>query len=59
MRKDGSPTYQLSAVVDDHEMKITHVIRGDDHKINTFKQKQIYEAMKWKFTRICTYSINS
>ena len=48
LRKDGSPTYQLCAVVDDNEMKITHVIRGDDHKINTFKQKQIYEAMKWK-----------
>ena len=48
VRNDGSPTYQLSAVVDDHLMNITHVIRGDDHKINTFKQKQIYEAMKWK-----------
>ena len=48
LRKDGSPTYQLSAVVDDHLMNITHVIRGDDHKTNTFKQKQIYEAMKWK-----------
>ena len=48
LRKDSSPTYQLSAVVDDHEMNITHVIRGDDHKINTFKQKQIYEAMEWK-----------
>ena len=48
LRKDGSPTYQLSAVVDDHIMNITHVIRGDDHKINTFKQKQIYEAMNWK-----------
>ena len=47
LRKDNTPTYQLSATVDDHEMKITHVIRGDDHKINTFKQKQIYEAMKW------------
>jgi len=55
LRQDGSPTYQLSAVVDDHIMKITHVIRGDDHKINTFKQKQIYEAMKWdipKFAHI-------
>ena len=41
LRKNGSPTYQLSAVVDDHLMKISHVIRGDDHKINTFKQKQI------------------
>ena len=48
LRNDGSPTYQLSAVVDDHLMNITHVIRGDDHKINTFKQKQIYEAMNWK-----------
>jgi len=48
LRKDGSPTYQLSAVADDHQMKISHVIRGDDHKINTFKQKQIYEAMGWK-----------
>ena len=47
LRNDETPTYQLSAVVDDHEMKITHVIRGDDHKINTFKQKQIYEAMNW------------
>ena len=47
LRQDGSPTYQLSAVVDDHEMKFTHVIRGDDHKINTFKQIQIYEVMKW------------
>ena len=47
LRQDGSPTYQLCAVVDDHLMNITHVIRGDDHKINTFKQKQIYEAMKW------------
>ena len=48
LRQDGSPTYQLSATVDDHLMNITHVIRGDDHKINTFKQKQIYDAMKWK-----------
>jgi len=48
LRHDGSPTYQLSAVVDDHTMSISHVIRGDDHKINTFKQKQIYEAMNWK-----------
>ena len=47
-RQDGSPTYQLSATVDDHLMNITHVIRGDDHKINAFKQKQIYDAMKWK-----------
>ncbi len=48
LRKDKSPTYQLSATVDDHEMKITHVIRGDDHMINSFKQKQIYDAMGWQ-----------
>jgi len=48
LRKDKSPTYQLSATVDDHEMKISHVIRGDDHMINSFKQKQIYDAMEWK-----------
>ena len=48
LRNDGSPTYNLSASVDDHEMNITHIIRGDDHKINTFKQIQIYLAMKWE-----------
>ena len=48
LRRDKTPTYQLSATVDDHEMKITHVIRGDDHMINSFKQKQIYEAMGWE-----------
>ena len=48
LRQDGSPTYQLSATVDDHLMNITHVIRGDDHKINAIKQKQIYDAMKWE-----------
>ena len=47
LRKDKTPTYQLSATVDDHEMKITHIIRGDDHMINSFKQKQIYDAMGW------------
>ncbi len=48
LRNDGTPTYNLSATVDDHHMNMTHIIRGDDHKINTFKQKQIYEAMKWE-----------
>ncbi len=48
LRNDGSPTYNLSASVDDHQMNITHIIRGDDHKINTFKQMQIYLAMKWQ-----------
>ncbi len=47
LRNDGSPTYNLSASVDDHQMNITHIIRGDDHKINTFKQMQIYLCMKW------------
>ena len=47
LRNDGTPTYNLSASVDDHQMKMTHIIRGDDHKINTFKQIQIYEAMGW------------
>jgi len=48
LRNDGSPTYNLSASVDDHQMKVTHIIRGDDHKINTFKQMQIYLAMNWE-----------
>ena len=48
LRKDGTPTYNLSASVDDHEMNMTHIMRGDDHKINTFKQIQIYQAMKWE-----------
>ncbi len=47
LRNDGTPTYNLSATVDDHEMEMTHIIRGDDHKINTFKQIQIYQAMNW------------
>jgi len=48
LRKDNKPTYNLSAAVDDHQMKISHVIRGDDHKINAFKQIQIFESMDWK-----------
>ena len=48
LRKDGTPTYNLSAAVDDYEMTITHIIRGDDHKINTFKQIQIFQSMNWK-----------
>ncbi len=47
LRNDGTPTYNLSATVDDHQMGMTHIIRGDDHKINTFKQIQIYLAMRW------------
>ena len=52
LRNDNSPTYNLSAAVDDHQMKVTHIIRGDDHKINTFKQMQIYLAMKWELPNL-------
>ncbi|MBI1273916.1 MAG: glutamate--tRNA ligase [Alphaproteobacteria bacterium] len=47
LRSDGSPTYMLSVVVDDYDMGITHVIRGDDHMTNTFRQVQIIKAMGW------------
>src|SRR5437773_5178258 len=47
LRADGSPTYNLSVVVDDHDMGITHVIRGDDHLNNAFRQTQIYRALDW------------
>jgi glutamyl-tRNA synthetase len=47
LRSDGTPTYNLSVVVDDHDMAITHVIRGADHLRNTFRQTQIYDALGW------------
>ena len=47
LRKDGTPTYMLAVVVDDHDMGITHVIRGDDHLNNAFRQQSIYRAMGW------------
>jgi len=47
LRADGTPTYMHSVVVDDHDMAITHVIRGDDHLTNAFRQVQIYRAMGW------------
>ncbi|MTJ84081.1 MAG: glutamate--tRNA ligase [Telmatospirillum sp.] len=47
LRADGTPTYMLSVVVDDHDMAITHVIRGDDHLTNTFRQIQLYRACGW------------
>jgi len=47
LRSDGTPTYMLSVVVDDHDMAITHVIRGDDHLTNTFRQVQLYQALDW------------
>jgi glutamyl-tRNA synthetase len=47
LRGDGTPTYNLSVVVDDHDMAISHVIRGDDHFNNAFRQTQIYRALGW------------
>src|SRR6201999_2086673 len=47
LRGDGTPTYMLAVVVDDHDMAVTHVIRGDDHLINAARQKQIYDALEW------------
>jgi glutamyl-tRNA synthetase len=47
LRSDGTPTYMLSVVVDDHDMGITHVIRGDDHLTNAFRQTQLYRALDW------------
>ena len=52
LRADGSPTYNLSVVVDDHDMAITHVIRGDDHLTNTFRQLDIYRALNWTFPEV-------
>jgi glutamyl-tRNA synthetase len=48
LRADGTPTYMLSAVVDDHDMGITHVIRGDDHLTNAFRQTQLVLAFDWR-----------
>ena len=47
-RSDGTPTYNLAVVVDDHDMGVTHVIRGDDHFTNAFRQSQIIEALGWE-----------
>ncbi len=47
LRADGTPTYNLSVVVDDHDMAITDVLRGDDHFTNAFRQTQIYRALGW------------
>ncbi len=48
LRADGTPTYMLSVVVDDHDMGVTHVIRGDDHLVNAARQMQIFRAMGWQ-----------
>jgi glutamyl-tRNA synthetase len=47
LRSDGTPTYMLAVVVDDHDMGVTHVIRGDDHLTNAARQKHIYDALGW------------
>ena len=47
LRSDGTPVYMLAVVVDDHDMGVTHVIRGDDHLANSFRQNMIYDAMGW------------
>jgi glutamyl-tRNA synthetase len=47
LRADGTPVYMLSVVVDDHDMAVTHVIRGDDHLTNAFRQTQLYRALDW------------
>jgi glutamyl-tRNA synthetase len=47
LRSDGTPTYMLAVVVDDHDMGVTHIIRGDDHLTNAARQKQIYDAFGW------------
>ncbi len=47
VRSDGGPTYNLAVVVDDHDMGVTHIVRGDDHLNNAARQKQIYEALGW------------
>jgi glutamyl-tRNA synthetase len=47
LRSDGNPTYMLAVVVDDHDMNVTHIIRGDDHLNNAARQTQIYQALGW------------
>jgi glutamyl-tRNA synthetase len=47
LRSDGTPTYMLAVVVDDHDMDVTHIIRGDDHLTNAARQTQIYQALGW------------
>ena len=48
LRADGTPTYMLAVVVDDHDSGVTHVIRGDDHLRNAFRQFQLYQALGWE-----------
>lgn len=57
LRADGTPTYMLSVVVDDHDMGITHIIRGDDHLNNSFRQIPIFEAMGWNVPEFAHISL--
>ena len=51
LRSDGTPTYMLAVVVDDHDMDVTHIISGDDHLTNAARQTQIYRAFGWRIPR--------
>lgn len=53
LRSDGSPTYMLAVVVDDHDMGVNRILRGDDHLTNSFRQKHIYDALGWEMPRLC------
>ena len=57
LRSDGSPTYMLSVVVDDHDMGVTHIIRGDDHLTNAGRQAQIYAALDWPVPQFAHMSL--
>ncbi len=53
LRSDDTPTYMLAVVVDDHDMGVTNIMRGDDHLTNSFRQKHIYDAMGWEMPALC------
>ncbi len=57
LRSDGTPTYMLSVVVDDHDMGVTHIIRGDDHLTNAGRQAQIYAALDWPMPHFAHISL--
>jgi glutamyl-tRNA synthetase len=57
LRSDGTPTYMLAVVVDDHDMGITHIIRGDDHLSNASRQQLIYQALGWDVPRMAHISL--
>ena len=59
LRSDGNPTYMLAVVVDDHDMGVTHIIRGDDHLTNAARQTQIYQALGWDVPVDGAYSAHS